>query len=690
MKISLHCAISAAFFLLHNLHGLTQNAIINPGFEFGLTSWSQVNEGSPIANMSLENSIFHSGTRCGKVTLLQNDALGGFAQNVLLEAGATYEVKCYCKTDNLNGIALPYLNINNNSLLLEFAILPISGTTDWYEAKARFVSPNAASNATFFFFVQGSGGTAYIDDVSFTKQTNQGNAPFEVNTQNEAGTIRPFMDVNAGPILPPFSQNLSADFEDLGITSVRTHDFYGPCDLHTIFPDFNADANDPTSYDFEETDEVIAAIVATGAEVMFRLGESFSGSSLYNTPPSDNQKMAEICKNIVRHYNDGWNNGYTYNIEHWEIWNEPDLYHFWSGTAFEFTTMYGVIANTLKTYNSNLKIIGPAVSSMISEWFVDEFLAGVSQFNYPLDGFSYHMYYMANPYGFAQMDERVTQKLAQYGLEEVPHYLTEWNNYSYSSNGTTEIWRNDPFSGASAAASLIYLQETELVQAHRYRANEFLFGLFDDNSAITYSGMAYQQFSSFVDHNNRLTTSGGDSLGFAILAGRNDIGNELQLSIANNSTAHNSYSIQLNGLASNETYTYTQWRIDSTHTNQQISTGIFTAQAPAVTLSCSSPFVDKLILAQEFVDSVKEQVADEEIKLWPNPTSDLLQLSGISEKNTTCHYWIIDRTGKVVLNQRIVPTGEYQTIDVRQLAAGEYILLVEQSGEVKSAGWVKE
>jgi hypothetical protein len=447
--------------------------------------------------------------------------------------------------------------------------------------------------------------------------------------------------------------------------------------------------NDPASYDFTETDEVIAAIAATGADVMFRLGESFSGSSLYNTPPSDNQKMADICKNIVRHYNDGWNNGYTYGIEHWEIWNEPDLYHFWSGTALEFTTMYGVIANTLKTYNPSLKIIGPAVSSMVSEWFVDEFLAGVSQFNYPLDGFSYHMYYMANPHGFAQMDERVEQKLAQYGLEDVPHYLTEWNNYSYSSNGTTEIWRNDPFSGASTAASLIYLQETELVQAHRYRANEFLFGLFDDNSNITYSGMAYQQFSSFKDHTNRLTTAGGDSLGFALLAGYNSAGNEIQISVANNSTAHSSYSIQLTGLAANETYTYTQWRIDSTTTNQQISTGVFTARTPTVTLPCSSPFVDKLILTQEFVDAVEEHDKENKLHLWPNPTSDVLRVSGSFEKNKMCHFWIVDSHGKVVMDVNKVPSEENPSIDIHQLAVGEYVLLLEQNGQVKSMGWVK-
>ena len=35
--------------------------------------------------------------------------------------------------------------------------------------------------------------------------------------------------------------------------------------------------------------------------------------------------MGEVCKHIVMHYNDGWNDGYHYNIAYWEIWNEPDL-----------------------------------------------------------------------------------------------------------------------------------------------------------------------------------------------------------------------------------------------------------------------------------------------------------------------------------------------------------------------------
>ncbi len=682
-------ALIAVFFSINFSFTWSQNLILNSGFENGLSGWGLVNENSNTAIAETVSTTFFSGNSCGKITLLGEGALGGFAQNVLLENGATYEVRCMCKADALNGIALPYLNIDNNSLLLEFGIIPISGTTEWYEAKARFISPEAATNATFFLFVQGSSGVAFFDDVTFTKIINDGNANFSVSLNSTAGNVNPYMHVNAGPINPPFAQDLSQDFQELGITSVRTHDFYGPCDIHTIFPDFNADVNDPNSYSFEASDEVIAAIVATGSDVFFRLGESFSGNSLYNAPPADNQKMADICKNIVRHYNDGWNNGFNYNIEYWEIWNEPDLYHFWSGTAYEFTTMYGVIANTLKSYNPNLKIIGPAVSSMVSEWFVDEFLSGVSQFDYPLDGFSYHMYYMANPYGFVDMDKRAEQKLAQYGLQNVPHYLTEWNNYAYSSNGTTEIWRNDPFSGASSAATLIYLQDTEIVQAHRYRSNEFLFGLFDDNSNINYSGLAYQQFSSFVDHPQRLATIGGDSLGFALLAAQNLNGSQIQLSVANNSTAHESYSIQFDDIAADTFYTYDISRIDSTHLNQPYSSGVLNNSTPILQVPCAAPFVDKITLTRQQGDSVEEKEMKAALNLSPNPAIDIVKFTITSDIEGASNLIVIDAQGKIVKQEKLYISNGSGTLNVQELSPGNYQFILIKDGKIYNSKLVK-
>ena len=41
-----------------------------------------------------------------------------------------------------------------------------------------------------------------------------------------------------------------------------------------VFPNPDADPALPASYDFRATDEYIAAVRATGAEIVYRLGES--------------------------------------------------------------------------------------------------------------------------------------------------------------------------------------------------------------------------------------------------------------------------------------------------------------------------------------------------------------------------------------------------------------------------------
>ena len=41
--------------------------------------------------------------------------------------------------------------------------------------------------------------------------------------------------------------------------------------------------------------------------------------------PKDFKKWAVICEHIIRHYTEGWADGFFYDMPYWEIWNEPDL-----------------------------------------------------------------------------------------------------------------------------------------------------------------------------------------------------------------------------------------------------------------------------------------------------------------------------------------------------------------------------
>ena len=75
-------------------------------------------------------------------------------------------------------------------------------------------------------------------------------------------------------------------------------------------------------------------------------------------PPKDFGKWARICEHVIRHYNEGWADGFHYGITYWEIWNEPDngptvaRNQMWTGTAEQYYELYDVTARHLKSVSA--------------------------------------------------------------------------------------------------------------------------------------------------------------------------------------------------------------------------------------------------------------------------------------------------------------------------------------------------
>ncbi len=99
------------------------------------------------------------------------------------------------------------------------------------------------------------------------------------SSENIIGKIKPMHAVNNGPATR-IGTNNSDDFVAAGIPFVRTHDasFYAgyggehTIDIAAIFPNFDADVDNPASYDFPCTDKYVSKINSVGAEVFYRLG----------------------------------------------------------------------------------------------------------------------------------------------------------------------------------------------------------------------------------------------------------------------------------------------------------------------------------------------------------------------------------------------------------------------------------
>lgn len=171
------------------------------------------------------------------------------------------------------------------------------------------------------------------------------------------GKIKPMHAVNNSPAGSKVrkSMNNFDTFKAAGIPYVRTHDAsffsdYGgehTVDVHRIFKNFNADETLPESYSFQSTDLYLSDIETVGSKVFFRLGTSIEHGQKSGTfPPSDFIKWARICEHIIRHYTEGWANGFHMNIEYWEIWNEPECMNAdgsnpcWQGTSEQFIDFF--------------------------------------------------------------------------------------------------------------------------------------------------------------------------------------------------------------------------------------------------------------------------------------------------------------------------------------------------------------
>lgn len=261
------------------------------------------------------------------------------------------------------------------------------------------------------------------------------------------GKIKPMNAGTGGPVgrhgfsksnAPTQSMKI---WREMKIPYVRNHDVslisaYGGAhvvDVHLIFPDFSKDPEDPASYDFTLTDRYMKWMQQGNSKVFYRLGSSIEHApKKYGTKvPPDYKKWAVICEHIIRHYNEGWANGFNMNIEYWEIWNEPDLSSkavdkkTWQGTDQQFFDFFRVAATYLKKRFPNLKIGGPAVCG-VPEWS-ERFLAEMSRGErVPLDFFSWHSYLVTSENLWHEI-RMFRNMLDRYGYKNTESILNEWN-----------------------------------------------------------------------------------------------------------------------------------------------------------------------------------------------------------------------------------------------------------------------
>jgi xylan 1,4-beta-xylosidase len=180
------------------------------------------------------------------------------------------------------------------------------------------------------------------------------------------------------------------------------------------------------------------------------------------TPPRDYREWEQLVEAFTRHCVDRYG---IDEVRQWyfEVWNEPNLEGFWSGTKEEYWQLYAAAAHAVKRVSQDLKIGGPASSK--ASW-IGDIIAHCTANGLPLDFVSTHLYpqdeYVTYPDRkgsphepgefFSDTVRSVQVQVAKSSRPDLEIHWTEWNSLSTASTSAVTWTKNtwvDSINGAA-------------------------------------------------------------------------------------------------------------------------------------------------------------------------------------------------------------------------------------------------
>jgi xylan 1,4-beta-xylosidase len=205
-------------------------------------------------------------------------------------------------------------------------------------------------------------------------------------------------------------------------------------------------------YNFQYIDALYDAILNIGmkpfVELSFMPQALASGSKTIFwwkgniTPPKDYRKWEQLIQSLVQHWTE------RYGIEevkqwYFEVWNEPNLDIFWSGSQSDYFKLYEVTALAIKRVSPHYRVGGPATAG--NAW-VSETINFAAQNQVALDFIATHdygvrgigfddgvqqLYLITEPGAIIEGVRRSRSQITSSPLSNLPLHYTEWST-SYS------------------------------------------------------------------------------------------------------------------------------------------------------------------------------------------------------------------------------------------------------------------
>ncbi len=259
-----------------------------------------------------------------------------------------------------------------------------------------------------------------------------------------------------------WQSQLERSHKELGFQYVRFHGLLSD-DMGTLVRE-----NNKLLYSFFNTDQVFDFLLSIGVkpfvELSFMPTELASGKkTVFNykanvTPPRDYKQWAAVIQKLVSHCVERYG---LAEVRQWffEVWNEPNLKSFWTGTQRDYFKLYRYTAQAIKRVDASLRVGGPATAK--SEWIAD-FVDFCERSKVPADFISTH-HYPTDAFGSSDDDTEVQLFNSQRGImREVaqdtrrhaggrPVYYTEWN----SSSNPSDPLHDESYAAAFAVSTIM-------------------------------------------------------------------------------------------------------------------------------------------------------------------------------------------------------------------------------------------
>jgi hypothetical protein len=181
---------------------------------------------------------------------------------------------------------------------------------------------------------------------------------------------------------------------------------------------------------------------------------------------------ADFVSNTVQRYKpggdlalaQGW--GDDVGIRYWEVWNEPDLDRFWSGTVEEYYRLLEVAYQTIRVADPEaIVILGGLAFFEKGNWLPDLLAkTGGDPTEAYFDVLSFHYYWNVYHGGTEHWLWETRNTLSAYGLSDVPIWVTEsgvpvWDDFPATNYGALS---DSPYRGTMEEQAAYVIQNAAL------------------------------------------------------------------------------------------------------------------------------------------------------------------------------------------------------------------------------------